>query len=142
MVVQLIATTSLLWVGMMLGITLANWAKFRASGLTKPIGLEVGREIFTVFNQIQVILLIFIIVMSFMAHLSYPNWLLICMLSVILGLQLLWLFPILNKRVKMALAGEQLMPSSVHAWYGIMELIKCICLIILSVKDGFCLNFY
>ena len=43
---------ALLWAGMILGISfLESWVKFRTPGLSKAIGLEVGRTVFGVFHK-------------------------------------------------------------------------------------------
>lgn len=135
MELRLIGMVALLWTGMLLGISfLESWVKFRAPSLTKPVGLDVGRTVFRAFNIVQMVFLILIICMSLAFPISTVDWVILCGISLTLGMQVLWLFPSLTKRVDIILAGNQPTPSSIHALFGGTELIKLTLLLIFSVR--------
>ncbi|HVX01267.1 MAG TPA: hypothetical protein VHA52_12655, partial [Candidatus Babeliaceae bacterium] len=132
---RLIVITALLWAGMILGISfLESWIKFRAPTLTKAIGLDVGRTVFKSFHQVQCILLIVIILITFFAKLTLINWLIVGILTIIFILQLAWLFPTLNNRVNVILAGGKLKNSHAHKVYGILEIAKFFVLLDFSMR--------
>jgi hypothetical protein len=94
MLLHLIAISALLWAGMILGISfLESWAKFRAPLLTKVVGLDVGRTVFSYFHMTQIMWLIFLIFLGILARLTWPGWLIIGALTTLLILQISWLFP-------------------------------------------------
>ncbi len=132
---RLIVITALLWAGMILGISfLESWVKFRAPTLTKAIGLDVGRTVFNSFHQVQCILLMVIILNSLFIKLTVINWLIVGILTIIFVLQLVWLFPTLNQRVNVILAGRKPKNSHAHKVYGIFEIGKFLVLIDFSMR--------
>lgn len=135
MYATLIAMMGLLWAGMILGISfLESWAKFRAPGLSKPVGLEVGRVVFSLFHKVQSVWLLLIVCLGFFAQFSFFDWLTLGTLVFIFTLQSVWILPQLNKRVQIILTGGNPAPSFFHASYSIAELAKLILLLGLSAK--------
>lgn len=135
MLSRLIILTALLWAGMILGISfLESWVKFRAPTLTKAIGLDVGRTVFNSFHKVQCILLMIIILIGISIKLTLINWLIVGILTIIFILQLAWLFPTLNQRVNVILAGGKPQNSHAHNVYGIFEIAKFLVLIDFSIK--------
>lgn len=131
---ELLLITSFLWAGMILGISfLEAWAKFQASSLSRNVGLDVGQTVFGYFQCLQFSFNLFIIILMVFATLSFTDYLLILLISTCLVLQMLWLFPVLKKRAQSIIAGISPPASSVHLWYGIIEFLKLISLIILGV---------
>ncbi len=135
MLSRLIVLTVLLWAGMILGISfLESWVKFRAPTLTKAIGLDVGRTVFNSFHKVQCILLMAVILIGIFIKLTLINWLIVGMLTIIFILQLAWLFPTLNQRVNVILAGGELQNSHAHKIYGMFEIAKFLLLINFSMR--------
>lgn len=67
----LIAAT--LWLGLLLGVSfLATPAKFLAPSLTLPVALDVGRHTFFIFNKVEWLLSI---VLLLLVWVSPRNWL-------------------------------------------------------------------
>jgi len=134
MLTQLIAIIALLWGGMILGISfLESWAKFRAPSLTKPIGLDVGRTVFSYFHKVQTILALTVIVLSMFANGSLKMYLILAGLILALCIQSIWLLPRLYERVNIIIAGGKPPPSFVHAFYGMTEVVKFILLCSLGI---------
>ena len=130
MFARLITTIALLWAGMIIGISfLESWVKFRAPSLTREIGLDVGRTVFKFFHHVQNVLLLLSIVLSVFAQFPLIDWLLLLGLTIILSMQLFWLFPQLNRRADAIIAGINPSPSPIHTFYGVTEILKwCILL--------------
>lgn len=129
MFTQLIAIIVFLWAGMILGISfLESWAKFHAPSLTKPVGLDVGRTIFTYFHRVQTGLALLVITLSVFASVSFEIYLMLGGFILILCIQSIWLLPRLNERVSIIIAGGQPPSSFTHAFYGIVEIVKFILL--------------
>src|SRR3712207_2656844 len=97
----------LLWAGMVLGISfLEGPVKFTAPTLTLPVGLDVGRQVFGVFNKVEIAwsLLGF----ALMWIVRPPRYIMWCLAIawLIVALQTVWLRPILNARVDVILARQ------------------------------------
>lgn len=129
-----IPITALLWSGMMLGISLESWVKFKTPSLMKPVGLDVGRTVFSAFHKAQFILLIILIVSGFIASLFPGSWLVVGLIALILVLQSVWIFPILSSRVDAIMAGAKISKSHLHTLYGILEVAKLALLVYLSLR--------
>jgi hypothetical protein len=135
MLPRLIAMISLLWAGMILGISfLESWVKFRAPSLTKAVGLDVGRTVFHSFHKVQCILFFIIIVTCLSTDMMPADWLMLSMLAIMLIIQILWLFPMLNRQVTIILAGGNSVITHEHTSYGIVEITKFLMLVIFSLK--------
>lgn len=130
---MLIAIIALIWAGMILGVSLDSWAKFRAQSLTRPIGLDVGRTVFRYFHYVQNSLLIIVIILGFVAKLSIAGWTALSGIILILTTQYFWFYPQLNERTNIIIAGGNPPPSKIHAFYGIMEIVKFILLVFMAI---------
>jgi hypothetical protein len=135
MLIQILAIEVLLWSGMILGISfLESWVKFRAPLPTKPIGLDVGRTVFSAFHQVQWALLLLAIFIMLFIHRDYNKWILIISITLTLIFQTLWIHPKLKDRIDLILAGQSSKPSYLHSIYVGLELIKLVLLISLGVN--------
>jgi hypothetical protein len=109
---------ALIWAGMVIGITLlAVPAQFAAEDLDQPVGIDVTRHVFQVFNRVEVGIAI-----------ATRVWLLLGPVWLIVAVQSLWLLPLLDARVDRLLAGETLPPAPWHRLYGILEMVKLLAL--------------
>ncbi|HMQ11801.1 MAG TPA: hypothetical protein PKC21_10815 [Oligoflexia bacterium] len=112
--------------GLIVGVSfLATPVKFRASRLTLPIALEVGKETFHVFNKVEWGILILIIVVTFFIkkpHFQIFNLALFFLLAV----GTFYLLPKLDQRIHLILQGEQLARSSLHQFYVWGEMAKLV----------------
>ena len=113
------------WMGMHAGVSvLATLAKFKAPSITKAIALDVGRVTFNWLHasELGFLIVLGIGVLLLGAKSTILMWVLIAGLGVILSVEILVLKPILDKRVKMIMAGTQPDPSHLHLIYGSLEL--------------------
>ncbi|RKD89770.1 hypothetical protein [Mangrovibacterium diazotrophicum] len=128
------------WAGLISAISfLEAWIKFRADGVTREIGLSIGSLVFTVLNRIELTILLIIWLLLFLQNKRHvfkivSENILICLISLVLLLQTIWLLPNLVHRAEEIIAGNQPSSSSVHMVFIIFEAIKLILLVILSFK--------
>lgn len=129
--------SSFLWIGFVCAISFMEaWLKFRAPGVTLPIGLGIGRLVFNVLNKIEwvfALVIILNIVFSTTRKISIPNSLVIISI-VLLLLQTFWLLPILDSRAEMHIQNKIVPPSNLHFYYVAMEVVKVVCLTIFGIS--------
>ena len=125
-----------LWAGFVSAISFMEaWLKFRAPGVTRPVGLSIGRLIFSGLNKVEwgfgvACLLLLVFGNGFSFEGSY----LLLIPLLLLVLQTSWLLPAMNKRAEAAIAGATLPASALHFYYLGVEVIKVACLIIFGMN--------
>lgn len=130
----LTGAATFLWLGMVLAISfLEAPLKFRAPGVTIPIGLGIGRLVFRALNAVEVVLAIAIAVAVFAGGATAPVLIPAVVAIVVLAVQLLGIRPPLNRRSDRVLAGETVPRSRAHLAYVGTEVIKVAALIVLGV---------
>lgn len=120
-----------LWIGFVCAISFMEaWLKFRAPGITVPLGLGIGRLVFNALNKVEWVFAVIIIINLIWS--SNDLWKLQSFLFVIplilLLVQTLWLLPTLNARAELHIQGELVSSSYLHYYYVGFEVIKLICL--------------
>src|SRR4051812_3730682 len=122
------------WLGMVLGISfLEAPLKFRAPGVTIPIGLGIGRLVFRALNAVEAALAVVVIVAVAAGSPTTAIADLTVVVAVLLAVQLGVVRPRLNRRSDRVLAGEELPRSRGHLWYVGLELLKVAGLLALGV---------
>ncbi|TYC05153.1 hypothetical protein FXF53_05965 [Micromonospora sp. WP24] len=122
------------WLGMVLAISfLEAPLKFRAPGVTVPIGLGIGRLVFRALNVIEsglaLTLLAAVLLGAPAAHVVAVTGL----AAVVLLLQLVAVRPRLNARTRRVLAGEDVPRSGSHLNYVLLEVVKAATLLTLGI---------
>lgn len=119
--------SAFLWIGFVCAISFMEaWLKFRAPGITIPLGLGIGRIVFGVLNKIEWVFAIAIIVNVLFekAQIGLPTIILLAIPILILIAQSFWMLPALDTRAGIYLSGETPPPSSLHIYFVLMELVK------------------
>ncbi len=121
------------WLGMVVAISFIEAPlKFRAPGVTLPIGLGIGRLVFRALNAAEGTLAVVIVA----ALCESPISVAIAAVSVAIGalvLQLVAVRPRLTRRSDAVLAGSDTPRSDAHHAYVGLEVIKVIALIAAGV---------
>ncbi|HEX7079736.1 MAG TPA: hypothetical protein VF329_01825 [Gammaproteobacteria bacterium] len=153
--VLVLAVVGLVWLGALLGVSfLATPVKFLAPSLTLPVALDVGRQTFSWFGRIEVVLALagFASAAAFglpalrsafarrgtphaSAGLFTPGALALVTAAALLAavaVQNLWLLPTLDARVEVILQGGTPPPSSLHRIYIAMDTLKLAGLAVVS----------
>jgi len=124
------------WIGIVCGISfLEAWLKFRAPGVTTPIGLGIGRLVFNALNKIEWVLAI-AVAASAIVHtyslLSARNAFLLVAV-IILAVQTIWLLPVLDARAQVVIENKPLPPSNLHFLFIGAEILKVASLIVTAI---------
>lgn len=134
------AALTFVWVGLIAGISfLETPLKFRAPGVTVPLGLGIGRIVFRALNRVELVLAVLISAAAAAdaaAGASHPVWPLALALAalIVLLVQLIAVRPRLNRRSDEVLAGgPSERRSSTHLYYVGLELAKLALLVALGV---------
>jgi hypothetical protein len=129
------------WAGYVSSISFMEaWLKFKAPGITLPLGLGIGKMVFSALNKVEWVLLVAYILLNIFYFNSLKFLLnnhLLQVIIVILLLQTLWLLPGLIQRSELIISGKQPGASHIHIYYVVMEIIKVVLLIALALKQGF-----
>ncbi|ATW52369.1 hypothetical protein [Streptomyces xantholiticus] len=122
------------WLGMVLAISfLEAPLKFRAPGVTVPIGLGIGRIIFRALNRVEIVLACVLIAAVAVGGPPASVSVLTGVTVLLLALQLLVIRPKLNRRSARVLAGETLTRSRAHHFYVAAESVKVLTLLALGI---------
>jgi hypothetical protein len=129
------AAVVFVWLGMVLAISFVEApVKFRAPGVTIPIGLGIGRLVFRALNMIEVVLAIVVVVCAIAGSASTGPATLTACVAAVLAAQLVAVRPALNRRSDRVLAGEDLPRSRQHLVYVALEVAKVGLLIALGIS--------
>lgn len=123
------------WLGMVLAISfLEAPLKFRAPGITIPLGLGIGRLVFRALNFAEVALLTAVIAVVATGSVPTVAAGATVMVALLLAVQLGIVRPRLNRRTDLILAGEQLPRSRGHLHYVTLEVAKVTALLVLGLS--------
>lgn len=131
--IALIAT--FLWIGFICAISFMEaWLKFRAPGITLPLGLGIGRLVFNALNKVEWVFAIAILanLLYNKSLLTFSNIFFLLPLTLLL-IQSVWLLPALDARAELHIQGHSIPPSNLHFYYVAMEVVKVISLAILGI---------
>jgi len=123
------------WLGMVLAISfLEAPLKFRAPGVTIPIGLGIGRIVFRALNRVEAVLALAVIAAVATGGPDAPVIAFTAVAVVVLAAQLAVVRPRLNQRSDRVLSGADPAPrrSHAHLYYVGLEIVKVLALIALG----------
>jgi hypothetical protein len=107
--------------------------KFRAPGVTIPIGLGIGRMVFRVLNSVEVVLGLVILACLLREGQGELGTIALAAALVALAAQLLAVNPVLKRRSNAVLSGAAPADgprSRTHFWYVGFELVKVVALVV------------
>ena len=119
-----------LWLGMIAAISfLEAPLKFRAPGVTLPIGLAIGRLVFRALNTVEMVLAVIVIGAFAVDTPRTATMIAVAVAVLVLHVQLLAIRPRLRRRSDAVLAGAGSSSSSLaHQGYLAAEVVKAIAL--------------
>ncbi|OJW85043.1 MAG: hypothetical protein BGO69_01635 [Bacteroidetes bacterium 46-16] len=125
------------WIGFVCAISFMEaWLKFRAPGVTLPIGLGIGRLVFAALNKVEWAFAI-VVSISVLMHSKFifimPNVLLLFIILILI-LQTVWLLPALDARAELYIQDKPVTTSHLHIWFVVAELIKVTGLFIIAIS--------
>lgn len=125
-----------IWFALVLGLAFIEAPlKFQAPGITLPLGLGIGRLVFSVLNKIEIALAGMMLISLFMER-PKRGWgvYLFGIVAAILVLETAWLLPLLNIRAEQVISGTAEPYSYTHVIYIAFDAIKVILLFALGVS--------
>jgi len=129
---QLSIAATFIWAGFILAISFMEaWIKFRAPGITLPLGLGIGQLVFAALNRVELFLSLIILGSYLFNGLEKWKWHYLYFLIpfALLLLQSIWLLPVLDARAEVYVSGNTPEPSNIHFLYIIFEFVKVVCLL-------------
>ena len=124
----------MLWLGMVLAISfLEAPLKFRAPGITIPLGLGIGRLVFRALNTVEGVLALVLLTACLVSSPGTTGWILLLVTVAVLAVQVAVIRPPLTRRSNRILAGEDAPRSKVHYAYVALEIVKVALLIALAI---------
>lgn len=125
------AALLLVWLGLVLGISfLEAPLKFRAPGVTLPIGLGIGRLVFRALNAVEALLAVVVGLALLLGDPTTAGVAAYVVVVVALTVQLLGVRPALARRSDAVLAGEDGPRSRAHLGYVALEVVKVVALVV------------
>lgn len=125
-----------LWIGFVCAISFMEAGlKFRAPGVTVPLGLSIGRLVFGALNKVEWVLASAIVLNYAMFHELLTEWNIawVGCAILILVIQSVWALPALGRRAKKVIAGIKLPPSTLHRYYLLLEVCKVAVLFVYGI---------
>jgi len=125
-----------LWIGFVCAISFMEaWLKFQAPGITLPLGLGIGRLVFSMLNKIEWVFALAIAIQLVIHKTPLLSAKTIAFLVplALLFIQTLWLLPALDARAEMYIQDTTPPASNLHFYYAGAEVIKVICLLIYGI---------
>ncbi len=124
------------WAGIAIGVSfIATIAKFAAPSLTRPVALEVGAHTFAMLARIEWGLAAALAFLILAAGIDRLRLVLFILIVAILATAALWLYPQLNARAALVIAGQPLPPSPLHAFSVAAESLKVLLLALFAVVE-------
>lgn len=127
----------LFWAGFVSSISFMEaWLKFQAPGVTLPIGLSIGKKVFTALNRVEwVFLFAYLAFLIFVLNSKKTDIIVVTItIAVILAIQTFFLLPALVERANQIINRQTVGKSLVHISFGILEVLKVIGLIFLGFR--------
>ncbi|WP_209708005.1 hypothetical protein [Crossiella equi] len=107
--------------------------KFRAPGITLPLGLGIGRLVFRALNALECVLAAAVLVLVWLGTPTTASWVALAVVGVVLVVQLAVVRPRLNRRSEAVLAGAEGPRSHAHLVYIALECAKVAGLVVFGV---------
>lgn len=118
-----------LWAGLVLGLSFIETPlKFTAPGITLPLGLGIGRQVFKVLNWIEIGLVVVTLAAHGPIRMSVLKRAPLLLVAAIVAAQTLWLLPAMDERTTVVIAGGDPGESYHHVLYVFMEVTKLLML--------------
>jgi hypothetical protein len=117
--------TPFVWLGMVLAISfLETPLKFRAPGITLPLGLGIGLLVFRALNIVEAGLATLLVVALVSARADLESWLLLGVTLFAVTMQIGVVRPGLDRRARLIISGHTPHRSRQHHLYVALEVIK------------------
>lgn len=121
------------WLGMIGAIAMEAQLKFQAPGITRELGLGIGKLVFAALNRAEIVIALLLVGAFIFAASARTAQMIFSLILLILLAQTFWLLPALIERIDLIASGQTPPDSSVHLIYIVLEISKALLLLVLSV---------
>jgi hypothetical protein len=126
----LAAALAFTWFGMVIAISFVETPlKFRAPGITVPLGLGIGRLVFKALNIAESALAVLLLAALATGDGDGRGWIPALVATACLVTQMAVLRPALDRRAAAIIAGGEVAPSRLHLGYVALEVVKVLALV-------------
>ena len=122
-----------LWCGMLIAIAAEAQLKFQAPGITRELGLGIGKLVFTALNRVECVIAVLLAITLFAFAATKAARIVFAAIVFILTAQTFWLIPQLIERIDLITNGQTPPDSLAHFVYIALEISKIALLLVLSV---------
>ena len=122
-----------LWCGMVIAIAAEAQLKFRAPGITRELGLGIGKLVFTALNRAECVIAVMLALALFGFAGAKKARIVFVVIFIVLLTQTFWLMPRLIERIDAIVSGQAPSDSSAHLVYIALEVGKIALLLVLSI---------
>jgi len=132
----LMVMCAFLWIGFVCAISFMEaWLKFKAPGITVPLGLGIGRLVFGMLNKVEWVFAIAILAGMFLDNLQQVSFKMLFFFIplAILAVQTIWLLPTLDAQAARYISGKPIVSSSYHLYFVAAEILKVSCLLLFGI---------
>ncbi len=133
---SIVLAFTFLWIGFVCAISfMESWIKFRAPGITLPLGLGIGRLVFAALNRVEWVITIAIAAILLLSKTSVVQirFAVFLIPVLLLAIQTGWLLPALDERAQAIINNKVVQPSNLHFLFAGFEVIKVAALFIFGV---------
>lgn len=123
-----------LWCGMVCATAMEAQLKFQAPGVTRELGLGIGKLVFTALNRAECVIAVILAIAFFAFAATKTGRILFAVIALILLAQTFWLIPLLIERIDLITGGQTPLASPIHFVYIALEILKIGLLLALSVS--------
>lgn len=125
------------WTGLVVGLAFIETPlKFRAPGITLPLGLGIGRLVFAVLGRLEAGLVVLVTLAAWAADVPAGGRWAVAGLWALVALQQLVVRPRLMRRTDAVLAGAEGPRSRLHLWFVGIDVLKLALLVTLGCVVG------
>lgn len=126
-----------LWLGLIIGISVIETPlKFQAPGITLPIGLGIGRIVFTAMNIVEGVFAIILLIAVFVSRPRLTEWLLSLAVVGVLAAKALIIRPALGTTTDAVMEGTSAGGSGMHVVYVAAEGVLIVLLVWLMIATA------
>lgn len=125
-----------LWIGFVSAISFMEaWLKFQAPGITLPLGLGIGRIVFSALNRVEWVLFTAVLAEMGMQRMYWAKRNVFVLIPLVaLLVQTFWLLPALDTRAQMHIDGLSVSASNLHFCFVGIEVVKVVCLALFGLS--------
>ena len=129
-----LAVLSLLWAGIVVGISFIEAPiKFRAPTLTRAVAFDVGRTVFHASQWAQAGFATLAVAAGAWGRVGRWTWASLTLAVAALGVQMAFLFPVLDARAAAIISGGVPTGANPHGAYAALEVLKLLALVSAAV---------